>query len=668
MPLQKLLSQPGVTTLATPTLNEQGWAMSNLIRWRDGFLEKLMGWRRLFNDAVSGRGRTLHPWQDLDFIKYLAIGTNTELAIWSLGYGLQQITPISATANLTNPLSTTDTSTTIGVADVAHGTTEGDWIYIVMPTSIGGLILQGDYVVTNVIDADNYEFEAASAATATVAAGGDVPMFTTVNTSTTVTVTLPDHGYSGGELFYVEISTSVGGLTLTGEYVVDTVIDPDNFTIESVLAATSNDAVSENGGDVRILYRLPIGNESSELLTGYGTGPYGSGTYGMSASVQVEDPLRYWALDNFGEYLIASPTGGALYVWIPPQAPTNFATVVATAPTMMNGMFVAMPQAQVVALGAEVAGVQDPLLVRYSDTGSYSDFTATEFNQAGSFRLSRGSKIVGGAQGALGAWIWTDLDLWQMVYQGPPFIYGFDIVGVNCGLIAPYAYATLGADVYWMSTQGFYTAGTTTPNPLACPVWDRVFGDLDLDNADKCIAASNSSLGEVTWYFPVTGGNGEPSRYVKLNINTGLWDYGTLVRTGWTDESVLGNPLGVDDNGRIQQHELGYDDDTVAMTGVTARTGYLDLGDGTEYSFVDWVIPDFAWNGTDPELEMKVYTLEYPGGTPIEHGPFTVDSSTELINLRARARQIAFEYTMDGEDMWFRLGAVRARLSPAGRR
>jgi hypothetical protein len=665
MPYQRITLRPGVTTEATQTLAEGTWSRSNLIRWRDGYLEKSLGWARMSNTALTGTCRSLHAWQDLDSVSYLACGTNSRLELMTSAE-VYDITPLRDTANVAVDFSTVDTDATVTIVDASHGGATGDEVLILVPVSVGGIVLQGYYTIT-VVDPNTYTVEAASPATATVNNGGAVPVFDTTMGSPDIDVTLEDHGYSMGDEFEVQVSTSVGGLTIFGTYQVQSVTDPDTFVITESSNAGSTATGSENGGQARFLYLIEAGLVSSTYQQGWGTGGWGEGEWGIGeAGATFLVRMRVWSLDNFALDLLACPSGGPIYKWSPPTVTTRASLVGGTSPDFNQGIFVAMPQLQAVSWGAEVLGAQDPLLVRWSDTGDYTDWVATSTNQAGSYRLSRGSRIVGALQGPLAALLWTDVDLWQMQYVGPPFIYSFNIIGKGCGLVGPLAAAAIDRQVYWMSLQGFYVFGTGAVTPVPCALWDTIFQDINIDYIDKVVAAASSTQREIAFYYPSSGST-EIDRYVKLNTISGEWDYGELVRTAWTDLSVFGYPIGVDETGLIMQHDLTYDADGEIMEGVMAETGYVDLAEGTELLAIDQIIPDFKLMGTEPQVSLYIKTVDWPFGTPTEHGPFLVTSSTRFITMRARARQAAFRVECNKKDTWFRMGAPRIRMAPAGR-
>jgi len=224
MPMQKIILRPSVNVEATPLLNEGGWSYSQLIRFFMGMAQKIGGWTKFIQTQIVGTGRGSHAWADLLGNPYYAMGTEQRLQVIQAGE-LIDITPIESTEDITPDFSTTMGSPTVTVGDTGHGAAVGEWINIVIPISVGGLILHGFYIVLTVPTADTYTITAGSDAAATVNNGGAVPEFDTTNTSATVLVTLEDHGYSAGQTFTVEVSTTVGGLTLDGDYTIVTVPD-----------------------------------------------------------------------------------------------------------------------------------------------------------------------------------------------------------------------------------------------------------------------------------------------------------------------------------------------------------------------------------------------------------------------------------------------------------
>ena len=159
-------------------------------------------------------------------------------------------------------------------------------------------------------------------------------------------------------------------------------------------------------------------------------------------------------------------------------------------------------------------------------------------------RLPKGSKIVSCIQGPQQGIVWSDLGAWAMQYVGPPYVYQFNEIGNGCGLISRKAAASMNGIVYWMGQSQFFRLGGSGVETIRCPIWDVIFQDLDTDNLDKIRIAPNSRFGEISWFYPTKSNGGEINAYVKYNIALDAWDFGTLTRTAWINESVLGPPIG----------------------------------------------------------------------------------------------------------------------------
>src|SRR6185437_4167432 len=394
------------------------------------------------------------------------------------GGALYDITPVIRTDNPAVAFSTTSGSTDVTLADTAYSPNIGDWINLLTQVSVGGIVLQGDYQVAGVVDGTHYTVDAAASATATVTNGGAVPVFSTTVGSASVNVLLASHGLSAGQTFTIFVSTIVGGLTLTGAYIVSSIIDSSNFVISTAATATSTTTASENGGNAQIQYLLPTGYAVNTPISGYGIGDYGLGDYGVAGAGSITGALRQWSMDHWGQSLIASPSGGAIYFWTPPVVQPA-SVVSATAPIYNTTVFV-NPQARIiVALGAETGGVQQPLLVRWCDQDDFTDWTPSTTNQAGSYLLSSGTRLMGGTPVGINALIWTDTDVWIMNYLGFPLVFGFTQLAGSCGLISTRAAGDTAGIVMWLSTRGFYTYQTGGGvDSVECPVWDFIFENL----------------------------------------------------------------------------------------------------------------------------------------------------------------------------------------------
>lgn len=707
MPHAVLRLVPGVDTQETPALNENsGISQSQLIRFMPdrnglGLVQKIGGWTRYFPQPMPAPVRALWAWEDLNLNSRLAVGTQTivstgvaQLNVITNGT-LQNITPQASSEDIAPAAATTSGNALVTITDNSTtGITGYDSVYIATQISIGGVVLFGLYQC----DPDGFLSSNAYTVLATDILGNALPAtssstspvlpsFTTDSGSLTVTVNLPDYTYNVGETFSVLIATTVGGITLYGNYVVQSIVDDANFTIIGTNPSSATATGTLNGGNVHLIYSYGYGTIPGG--TGYGAGAYGAGGYGTGNPVSPASgnwiPAIDWTLDNWGEILIACAdqtlTPGTtpfqpIYQW--GESATG-ATIITAAPPVNDGMFVAMPQRQIVAWGSTETGIQDPLLVNWCDVNNFNVWVALPTNQAGSYRIPRGSKIVGGLQGPQQAILWTDIDAWSMQYIGPPYIYSFNEIGSGCGMIARKAAAFSNGIGYWMGPSQFFTLSSAGVQPLFCTVWDEVFQNLNTDidpvlnepNTQKIRVAVNSLFGEITWFYPSASGNGEIDSYVKYTEGLNIWDYGKLGRTAWVDQSVLGPPIGSDPvTGLLYQHETSNDADLQAMQPYF-QSGYFTLSEGDLQTFIDLIWPDMKWGqlsqAQTATVQIAFYVVNYPGDTPTILGPYPVTQATQYFNTRLRGRLVSIRISSSDLGSWWRIGALRYRFAQDGK-
>lgn len=214
---------------------------------------------------------------------------------------------LSTAEDFTPAFATTlgDTEVTVTLAD--HGFVVDGWFQVVIPVAIGGLIIQGFYQVTSVTSTSTFTFDAASAATATAASGGTVPSFAMTAGDATVTTTLTAHGYVAGETFTVQISTTVGGVVLQGDYTITSVPTADTFTFEATYSAGSTETVSENDGDTQIAGQDSTTQPIDRLLT-----PMSRTDYAAIANKTYQGIVTSYYFDR-----TISPT---VTLWLSPDA------------------------------------------------------------------------------------------------------------------------------------------------------------------------------------------------------------------------------------------------------------------------------------------------------------------------------------------------------------
>lgn len=757
MPHASLKLIPGVDQNRTPALNEAAISESNLIRFVPdrnglGLPQKIGGWDRYIPTTMTAVVRALWAWADTNNQRYLGIGTDDGVYAFD-SLDVQNLSPQTYIANPAMNFSTTSGSNEVEIGDVGSNITGFDGIYLSTHVSVGGLVLFGFYSCTGSTP-DQYEIFSSNViglpinATSTVASGGATASFTTIVDSASVSVTLADHNFQVGATFPVLIPTSVGGLTLYGNYIVRSVTSSSVFVIAAENEASSATTVSMNNGVPNITYY--VGQSALPPPVGFGAGGFGAGgfgtgvsssgsrefvttnatcvgtvatvsfsgsydvpvgsqitisgltpsgyngtwtttarTVGATSTISFPVPSTFgnqsvagtvvinrfgfsgttdWTLDNWGEILISNPENGEIYYWSPSDG-GQASVVIPNAPKVNEGCFVAMPQRQIIAYGSTFTGIKDPLLVRWCDIGNFTSWVGTVANQAGSFRIPKGSRIVSGLQGPQQGVLWTDLSVFSMQYIGLPLVWSFNEIGTGCGLIGKKAAATLSGTIYWMSQSQFYSLGGSGVSPIACPIWDVIFQDIDENNVDRVICATNARFGEVSWYYPTIGSGGIPTKYVKYNTLLGQWDFGDLTRTAWIDQSVLGPPIGAGEDRVVYQHEVTQDANGTPINAYI-QTGYFTLQEGDLKTFVDQMWPDMKWGlyGGSQNAEVKItfYVVDYPGQTPKISEHF-VTRNTTFITPRIRGRLVSIRIESNDLGSFWRLGNIRYRLQPDGK-
>lgn len=684
MPYGSVQLIPGVDVERTPTLLKTGYSQTQLVRWRDGLAQKLGGWDKYYPLTIPGVPRDLHVWEDLDDIQHVLVGTTTQLAVITEG-SLSNITPQTLTSDFAPNFSTTMGLMTVTIIDpnIANVTVY-DSILFNTPVSVAGIILSGIYPIIEIVGTDSYKITAATAATGTVNNGGAVPVFTTSNGSTLVEVTIDGHNLTTTDSVVFQIPTTGNGVTVTGRYNVVLIVDANNFNIAVSTQATSSGSFDMNSGNAEVVYYIAIG--PAAVGAGYGTGDYGAGGYGTgtTSGQQTGNPITAtdYTSDNWGEIALACPSGGGVYQFDPTAGFTN-GGLVATAPIFNGGIFVSSAQETLVcwattspdenALGLQ----QDPLLVGWSSIGDYTNFQVLATTTAGFQRIQSGSRIVTGIGAPQQDLIITDLDCWAMNFIGGEETFGFVKIGAGAGAISSHAVQQLRGNVYWMGAQNFYAFTSAGLAVLPCPVWDFVFQNLNTAFQENVRALPNTPYNEAGWAFPSNNSvNGENDCYVKFNLlePNAPWDYGpsgVMPRSAWTDQSIVGPPLGAVPTGVVYQHEVSNDADGQPLV-ASFTTGYFFIAEGEDLSFVDQILPDFIWGffgqGQTATIQITINALDYPGDSPDVYGPYPVTQATEYLSVRIRARQMAFFIQSSDIGSFWRLGRIRYRYAPSGRR
>ena len=636
MPLTKLQFRPGVNRETTSYTNEGGWFDVDKVRFRFGMPEKIGGWEKFSGFSYLGTARAMHPWVALDNGRFIGIGTSLKYYLNQDGGSFSDITPIRSTTSAGDvTFAASNGSATITVTDTAHGAVSGDFVTFSGAASLGGNITAGvlnqEYNITEVLTGDTYTIAARTA------------------------------------------GTSIADITVNGAL--------------SPTPVTANSSDTGNGGSSTVgTYQISIGLDTSTFGAGWGIGFWGRGTWNSAATTPlVTSTLRVWSHDNFGEDLLINVRNGGIYYWDKTTGSSTRAVSLdslsgaTSTPTIAKQVMVSDRDRHIIAFGCDTEanpGVQDPLAIRFSSQESLTDWASTATNTAGELRLGSGSEIVTAVETRQQILVYTDESLYAMQFLGPPFTFGVNLVSEIITTMGPLCAVAVEDNVFWMGQKEFYVYGGTVQR-LPCTVRDFVFDDINLNQREKIIAATNTSFSEVWWFYPSESSDTN-DRYVVYNYEQQVWYFGAMARSFWMDRGIFDQPIAAGPNNYLYSQETGFDDDGSALTAYI-ESSQIDIADGEQFSFIRRMIPDLTFRGStagSPSANITVKTRNFPGGNYLQSTSSAVTKSasvpveqfTDQVHLRLRGRSFAMRVESTASGVGWRLGSPRLDVRPDGRR
>lgn len=618
----RLALKPGIDKQNTEYGAEGGWIDGDYIRFRYGLPEKLGGWTSFAQSEtyLVGVITDIITWNSLSGAPYLMVGTNKKLYVFQGGLWAD-VTPIrETTAPGAVTFAATNGSDIVTVTDSGNGAGVGDFVTFSGATSLGGAI------------------------------------------------TAP---------------------YLNAEFEIQQILSPSSYTIKVGVIANASD-IGNGGASVVGAYQVNPGNVSAYFDFGWGVGTWGYSTWGTPRTGVQNFKLipGTWKLDNFGEDVVCQITGGPIYLWDTSVGLTNNrATAISGAPTKSTYALISTPDRHLVCFGTEtVIGTttsQDPMFVRFSNQEDINTFAESATNTAGGQRLTDGSIILTAIRSRGQILIFTDTSIHGMQYLGPPYTFGFQQLGANCGCIGAHAAVDVNGLAFWMGPEAFYLFDGTVKK-MPCTVQDYVFKDINLTQGYKVAAGVNSQFNEVTWFY-CSANSDLINRSVSYNYLENVWSIGSLARTAWSDIGTYEKPIASEfydtstanslstiyglspGRSRLFNHEDGFNGDGSPITAYI-RSGYFDIGDGDNMLYMRRFIPDFKNQVGD--LTVRLLLRPYPQATasPSSLDPYIITPTTQKVDTRARGRQISLGIESDDLNTNWRYGTLRVDIQPDGLR
>ena len=623
MPLQKLQFKPGIVRDTTDYTNEGGWFDCDKIRFRMGLPETIGGWARFTNSTMLGTCRSLHIWNTLSGIAYVGAGTSRKFYAIE-GSEPADITPIRLVTTGAATFAAVDGSSTLTVTDASNNVYLGDFVTFSAAVSLGGnitaLVLNQEYEVTNIVDANTYTIEATATANSSDTGNGGASVVATYQINIGLDTVVLGAGWGAG-VWSRGTWSSAADITIPG----------------SSLRLWSQDNFGED-----LVFNVRTGG------------------------------IFYWDASN------GTSNRGVNIVDL---AGANSAPVIANQVIVSERdrhviAFGCNPEFD--SAGSPTT-TQDPLVIRFSSQESVTDWETRADNTAGELRIGTGSYIVGATQTKQQVVIFTDLSVYTMQYIGPPYTYGLTEVSSNISIVGQNAMSSTGDSVYWMGVGQFYMYNGSV-SQIPCTVREYVFSNINQFQLSKVAAANNAAFSEIWWFYPSAASDNN-DRYVVYNYAADIWYYGTMARTAWQDNGYTGLPIAASQDGYLYYQEYGLNDnsgDLPVPLNAYIESSAIDIGEGEQFMFASRIIPDITFRNstTDPTATFTIKARNYPGGSYFNTSNNSVASTatvpvqlfTEQAFIRVRGRSVALRVESDQVDTAWRLGSPRLEIRPDGRR
>ena len=712
--LAKFDFNQGFNRETTQYAEEGNWFDGDRVRFRAGRPENIRGYETKVSTAFDGSARDLIAWKDNSNKKRAIFGTPDKLYEHN-GDSITDITPITTIVTLTNCFGTSAGTTRVCCSDGSHGRQKNDWVLFTSAATFGSDVsLTGNvYQITSIVDLNVFTISITSNAAATSTQAGSASFNYYIATGTSVASQGVGYGASdynaadpvsvglskitatgGNALVTVSCASAHGGVA--NDFVVfqNTSIDSVAATIGGNLNLTKSAAggpefsiVSVNGTQV-IVSAAANASASGDVTSGFNMTALiykqtdGGGTgreWDTAASADATDlalDIAQWSMDNWGEDVLLNRRGSSIYYFQTALSTTPMrATTVTTSPISVNSLIVSPNDRHVVALGANefsptatVSGTFNPMVVRWSDQDSRTNWVPSVSSTAGEVVLTDGTRIVGAVRSKNAINIWTDNSLWLMEFAGPPFTFKFQQAGTNCGLIGPHAGIDYNGVTYWMGFDNFY-ANTGQVEVLDCTVRRFVFDRLNTTYYDKVYTGINSEFKEIIWLY-VSDTATECDSYVVFSPEENYWVYGNTFFTTFRDREIFGNTIttGATTTGNFlfNNEPAGvFDGDGETLISFVESADF-DVDDGNAIMYMSRIIPDFDLS--TGKIKLHLTSKQFPESTESVTKEFDITNTTNKVDFRARGRQAKIRVSCDSNNASWRWGSVRLALQGDGAR
>ena len=649
---------PGVVHGSSPYETPNRWWEANQIRWQEGVMEPIGGWVRITTAPLSGTVRGLHVWKTNNNIEVILIGQDDRLQVLYDG-AISNVTPagflpltdagakgygtleygdyasppfnITSIARVSNVVTVTTNS--------AHGFSSGDPV-IVKDCSTSSF--NGTF--TNITVTGTTTFTFAQTAANASASNGNVAQANLYGTprvraSSVWSKAVGIWSFTNwGEDALVAASTD-------GRFLYYDVSNPT--TAAQQVGKRSITTVARASNTSTITTDVPHDFTAGRTITIAGTTADSGNFNGTFTIVATPTSTTFtYAQGGLGNVSATANTGTA-----------TMSNVLANAEA-----FLTTPERHVLAIGAD----NNPRRLAWCSREDYTDWDyASTTNTAGYIDLEAASPLRTIVQVREGALVFSDTEVFLVRYIGLPFIFGAEKLG-ETKLIAPLATATFEGKCFWASETGFrlYQGGQIVD--VACPVFNWVNEDINLEAARlRMFASWNGTFPEVWTFHPSTDSE-ECDKYVIWNYQENWWSTGSLPRTAMSPAKERFRPIMAGQDKVLYDHEYGWLGDSVSRIGsMWAESGAIGLnqptGQGVE---IKQLMPA---NSDNPlSMTFTFYGRQTPEGAERTFGPYG-GRADGYFDVRVSAKDVRMRVNANVDDYWT-YGLVRADVAAGPRR
>ena len=705
MAFQRLQFRPGVVRDQTNYTGEGGWWDGDKVRFFSGYPQKIGGWKEYTVNTLIGTCRQMWGWITTFSDNFLGLGTNAKVYI-EAGGNLADITPyadISVAGDVT--FLATDGSATITVTDSGVSATAENYVTISGALGLGGnitaAVLNQNYKIATVVSGTEYTIEAKSPTTGLPVLATSVDASTNVFTANVSDViTFTTYTPVLNDVLYVSTTSALPSpLVINTKYYV---ITPVGLTCELSLTiggaaiditTTGTGIQSAQGAATVGSYEIDVGYIGGTYGYGWGVGGWSRGGWGSGTINPVALPQRDWWFDNFNNDLIMNIRNEGIYYWergVDPDADLSLAEraislqAVATAnafdpdlvPVAVMQILISQNDKHLISFGSIPYGSTnpddlDPLLIRWANQNEPSNWLVSASTSAGFLRVSRGSRIIRAVATRQEILVFTDTHLYTLQFTGTTDVFSLQEYADNISILSARGVTTVNNITYWMGRDKFY-AYSGRVDTLPTTLRNYVFNDMNFDQAEQIISGTNEGFNEVWWMYPSLNSQTN-DKYVIYNHLEKVWYYGNIERTAWLDSPLRAYPQAVYTDfdtqiGTLLNHEEGIDADGLPMESYIQSNDF-DINEGDKFTLIRRIIPDVSFDNSTavaPEATFTMRSRNFPGSSFASNVDdsasvisASVDTFTQQIFIRARARQLALKISSDGLGTQWALGTPR---------